>query len=206
VNLSSSTLTRCWHVWTCCNISSLFAVRRQRTVRIYRYHIFRSMHFTWFTNSYSRPTNKCRVLPLCISLLKSFYMFRHKCYNQGADTILLKLRAIKLSTMYISVRTSFAVGLQESDNTMYRTFSVRQGHSMLIRLNDNPESWRKITSSIVSRGNTVQAPFIRTSFSCKFALTAHVSVVPITIYDYLFSAENIHCLRNISRVYFYGRQ
>jgi hypothetical protein len=41
-------------------------------------------------------TNKYTVLILCISLLISCYMFRHICHHNGADTIILKVTAMRL--------------------------------------------------------------------------------------------------------------
>ena len=40
-------------------------------------------------------TNQCTVLLLCVALLIICYMFRHCCHHQVADSILLKLTAIK---------------------------------------------------------------------------------------------------------------
>ena len=66
------------------------------------FHIFHSMHCKWSTNPYS--TNKCTVLLLCISLLISSYMFQLNCHHQGADTIFLKLTAVKQSTLLTHIK------------------------------------------------------------------------------------------------------
>jgi hypothetical protein len=50
-----------------------------------------------FTNPCS--TNKCTVPLLRLSLLFSSYMFQLNCHHQGADTILLKLTALKQPTV-----------------------------------------------------------------------------------------------------------
>jgi hypothetical protein len=61
------------------------------------FHSVHSMHCKWFTNPCN--TNKCTVPLLCISLLISSYVLWLNCHHQGADIVLLQLRAIKQLTV-----------------------------------------------------------------------------------------------------------
>jgi len=57
---------------------------------------------TVFITHYS--TYKFTVLLLCIALLFSSYMFQLNCHHQGADSMLLKLTAVKQSTMLTHIK------------------------------------------------------------------------------------------------------